>query len=66
MGRTFMTPVDCPFRAADAVLEEIGSEPEVIIVDMHAEATSEKKAHGLVSGRQGFGGYRNTHSRADV
>lgn len=47
MGRTYMDPVDCPFRAADAVLEEIGDRAKVIIVDMHAEATSEKKAMGL-------------------
>lgn len=46
MGRTFMDPVDCPFRAADAILGQIGSETKVIIVDMHAEATSEKIAMG--------------------
>lgn len=46
MGRTFMDPIDCPFRAADAVLAEIGAEVKVVIVDMHAEATSEKMAMG--------------------
>ena len=46
MGRTFMNPIDCPFRCADAVLDEIGGRAKVIIVDMHAEATSEKIAMG--------------------
>jgi len=44
MGRTFMEPLDCPFRAADAVLAELEGQAKVVIVDMHAEATSEKKA----------------------
>jgi metallophosphoesterase (TIGR00282 family) len=43
-GRTFMANIDCPFRTADALLR---SHPEgPILVDMHAEATSEKKALG--------------------
>ena len=44
IGRTFMpgTP-DCPFRAADEALAQLG-DCRVIIVDMHAEATSEKAA----------------------
>ncbi|HUF54391.1 MAG TPA: TIGR00282 family metallophosphoesterase [Dehalococcoidia bacterium] len=46
IGRTFMgDAVDCPFRAADRALEEL-SGTETIIVDMHAEATSEKIAIG--------------------
>lgn len=45
VGRTFMNPADCPFRAADAVLKRIpGGMP--IFVDFHAEATSEKIAMG--------------------
>lgn len=46
MGRTFMDAIDCPFRTADAVLGEIGGQAKVIVVDMHAEATSEKIAMG--------------------
>jgi len=46
IGRTFMTPVDCPFRAMDRLLEELKTKPPVIIVDFHAEATSEKVALG--------------------
>jgi metallophosphoesterase (TIGR00282 family) len=41
-GRTFMRPVDCPFRAADRVLAEIGDRAKVIVADVHAEATAEK------------------------
>ena len=48
MGRVFMEPLDCPFRAADRVLSEANgiNPPKVIIVDFHAEATSEKQAMG--------------------
>lgn len=45
-GRVFMDPIDCPFRTADARLERIRSETPVILVDFHAEATSEKQALG--------------------
>ncbi len=43
-GRVFMPPTDCPFRAADRVLESIGEEADIVLVDLHAEATSEKYA----------------------
>jgi metallophosphoesterase (TIGR00282 family) len=46
IGRVFMDSVDCPFRAIDAVLLELHAHARVIIVDMHAEATSEKMAMG--------------------
>lgn len=46
LGRVFMSPVDCPFRAVDRILEKIPQKVRVIIVDMHAEATSEKIAMG--------------------
>jgi metallophosphoesterase (TIGR00282 family) len=46
MGRTFMNDIDCPFRAMDALLETVKPRPKVIIVDFHAEATSEKMAMG--------------------
>ena len=48
MGRVFMAPIDCPFKTADALLEEARQldMPKVIIVDFHAEATSEKQGLG--------------------
>ncbi len=46
IGRVFMNTYDCPFRSADAVLESVGLRAKVIVVDMHAEATSEKVAMG--------------------
>ncbi len=47
MGRLFMRPpCDCPFRAIDRVLKKIPQEIKIIVVDMHAEATSEKIAMG--------------------
>lgn len=47
IGRVFMRQqYDCPFRKADEILEETGEEAEIIIVDWHAEATSEKVCLG--------------------
>jgi len=46
IGRTFMSNYDCPFRAMDQLLAELEPKPPVIIVDFHAEATSEKVAMG--------------------
>jgi metallophosphoesterase (TIGR00282 family) len=48
-GQAMMPPIDNAFRTADSVLEEIGSahpEVRIVLVDMHAEATSEKQAIG--------------------
>jgi metallophosphoesterase (TIGR00282 family) len=45
-GRVFMAPIDCPFRTADRLLEQVPAEARVVIVDVHAEATSEKLAMG--------------------
>jgi len=45
-GRVFMNPIDCPFRTADEQLAKIPAEVKIRIVDMHAEATSEKVAMG--------------------
>jgi len=47
IGRTFMGPADCPFAASDRVLERFSSlehPPDLIAVDVHAEATGEKQA----------------------
>jgi len=46
IGRTFIGNFDCPFRAMDKLLAELEPKPSVIIVDFHAEATSEKIAMG--------------------
>jgi metallophosphoesterase (TIGR00282 family) len=45
-GRTFMADIECPFRAADRELAKVPSDVRVVLVDMHAEATSEKQAMG--------------------
>jgi metallophosphoesterase (TIGR00282 family) len=45
-GRVFMSAVDDPFRCADRLIREHGHFSPVVIVDMHAEATSEKNAMG--------------------
>jgi metallophosphoesterase (TIGR00282 family) len=46
IGRVYMGPADCPYRAADAAVAELSPKTPLIIVDMHAEATSEKVAMG--------------------
>ena len=46
MGRVFMSAIDCPFRKADEILNEVTKETRVVLVDMHAEATSESVAMG--------------------
>jgi metallophosphoesterase (TIGR00282 family) len=46
IGRTFMNIYDCPFRKMDSLLEQLTPLPPVIVVDFHAEATSEKVAMG--------------------
>lgn len=46
VGRTFMNPNDCPFRAADDLLKPALGLGRAVFVDMHAEATSEKIAMG--------------------
>lgn len=46
LGRVFMRPVDCPFLAADRVLAEIPPEVKVRVLDLHAEATSDKQLMG--------------------
>ncbi|HOO90830.1 MAG TPA: TIGR00282 family metallophosphoesterase [Syntrophales bacterium] len=45
-GRIFMKPLDCPFRVAERELDTLKDQTNIIIVDMHAEATSEKEALG--------------------
>jgi len=51
-GRVFMPPLDCPFRTADQIIPDLKKKTPFIIVDFHAEATSEKNALGwYVDGR---------------
>ncbi len=45
-GRTFLPPIDCPFRKVDEILEATKKKHKFIFVDFHAEATSEKIAMG--------------------
>jgi len=46
LGRVFMSPVDCPFQASDRVLSRIPADVKVVMVDFHAEATSDKQVMG--------------------
>ncbi len=46
VGRLFMKPADCPYNAIDKLLPKLQQQADIIIVDFHAEATSEKQAMG--------------------
>ncbi len=46
-GRVFMSNLDCPFRMADKLLASLDPSVKVVLVDFHAEATSEKQAMGF-------------------
>jgi 2',3'-cyclic-nucleotide 2'-phosphodiesterase len=46
LGRVFMPPIDCPFNAADRVLAGLPADVRVVLVDFHAEATSDKQLMG--------------------
>ena len=43
-GRTFMAPIDCPFRSGDWAINRVKEETNIVIIDFHAEATAEKLA----------------------
>ena len=62
IGRVFMPPNDCPFRCVDALLKNSSSLGDIIIVDVHAEATSEKITLGrYLDGRVSFVCGTHTH-----
>lgn len=44
LGRVFLPSLDCPFQAVDKILPELRKHSDCIIIDFHAEATSEKLA----------------------
>ncbi len=46
LGRVFLAPIDCPFLTATKIIEELRQKTKIIIIDFHAEATSEKIALG--------------------
>lgn len=62
IGRLFVGTYDCPFRGVDRVLDEMDGKVNSIIVDLHAEATSEKEAMGwYLDGRVSVVAGTHTH-----
>ena len=62
IGQVFMGPWDCPFAAVDRAMKEVPKDVSAIIVDMHAEATSEKMGMGWhLDGRASFVYGTHTH-----
>jgi 2',3'-cyclic-nucleotide 2'-phosphodiesterase len=52
IGRLYMKPADCPYNAADRMISKLQSQVDLLVVELHAEATSEKIAMGYhVDGR---------------
>jgi metallophosphoesterase (TIGR00282 family) len=52
MGRLFMKDIDCPFRAGERLVNDLHQETPIVLIDFHAEATSEKQAlAGFLDGR---------------
>lgn len=46
-GRAFMPDMDCPFQKIEDILSEIGQQADIVVLDFHAETTSEKMAMGF-------------------
>ncbi|MBP2001042.1 metallophosphoesterase (TIGR00282 family) [Paenibacillus shirakamiensis] len=68
-GRTFLPAIDCPFRAADEIVDRLRAKHKHILVDFHAEATSEKIAMGYhLEGRASIvvGTHTHVQSNDDV
>lgn len=61
VGRTYMDPVDCPFAACERAVAELRQRAEVVLVEVHAEATSEKRALGWLLDGQATAVY-GTHT----
>ncbi|MEA3225853.1 MAG: TIGR00282 family metallophosphoesterase [Planctomycetota bacterium] len=62
IGRLFMKPGDCPYNAIDKILPRIAQKADIVVVDFHAEATSEKIAMGYhLDGRAGLCFGTHTH-----
>jgi len=61
-GRVFMPSINCPFRIAQEILPKLRKETDLIVIDMHAEATSEKMALArFFSGQVSFVFGTHTH-----
>jgi metallophosphoesterase (TIGR00282 family) len=61
-GREFMTPIDCPFRCIDHIINNIDNKTCIIMVDFHAESSREKEALGYyLDGRAALVAGTHTH-----
>lgn len=66
MGRTFLPPLDDPFRKADEIIGQLSKKHKCILVDFHAEATSEKIAMGwYLDGRASLVVGTHTHVQSN-
>lgn len=62
LGRTYMSPLDDPFRTGERAVEKIREQTQVIFIDFHAEATAEKMAFGwFIDGKASMLAGTHTH-----
>lgn len=62
-GRTYMYPIDCPFKTSDWIIEKMKQEARLIIVDFHADASAEKVSMGwYLNGKVGAVVGTHTHT----
>ncbi|MFA6506594.1 MAG: TIGR00282 family metallophosphoesterase [Treponemataceae bacterium] len=63
-GRQEMTPIDCPFLCAEALVKDLAERGAIVLVDFHAETTREKEAFGFhLDGVAGAIAGTHTHVR---
>ena len=62
LGRAFMDPMPCPFRAVERAVQQLREQTPIIVVDFHAEATSEKVAMGYYCAGRRVSALIGTHT----
>ena len=66
LGRTFMSPVDCPFETIKNLSDELKEKADFTIVDFHAEATAEKISFGYWAKDLGINAVFGTHTHVQT
>lgn len=66
LGKTFMPPVDCPFKVLEKEIKKIKKLAEIIIVDIHAEATAEKISFAHFASKLGVKAVLGTHTHVQT
>lgn len=62
LGKTFMPPIDCPFKAIEKLMGELDIENKIVFIDFHAEATAEKICFANFASNLGANAVIGTHT----